>query len=223
VAGQEPATLPAGRDQAPAPDEETHGSPANTGRRRGPALQRAIFDAVFDQIQAVGYARLTMDRVMVAAGTSKAVLYRRWDNKEALVLDALRESMPAMPDIPAQPTLREDLLVLLGALRSTLVAADGIAFHLVAAEVGGDCRAMVNERVFAPAHQAVLDALRRAADRGETDEALVTDLIADIGPALLRSRAMDGSALPDALVVAITDEVLIPLLAPAVRRRRSAY
>jgi AcrR family transcriptional regulator len=222
VAVKEPATLSAGQHRASAPAEETREPAANAGRRRGAALQRAIFDAVFDQIQAVGYARLTMDRVVVAAGTSKAVLYRRWDNKEALVLDALRESMPAMADIPAQPTLREDLLMLLGALRTALVAADGIAFHLVAAEVGGDCRAMVNERVFAPAHQAILDALGRAAGRGETSEAQVTDLVADIGPALLRSRAMDGSELPDDLVVAITDEVLLPLLTPAGAARPSA-
>lgn len=194
------------------PDGESHESSAYARRRRGPVLHRAIFDAVFDQIQTVGYARLTMDRVAAAAGTSKAVLYRRWDSKEALVLDALQESMPAMPDVPGQPTLREDLLMLLGALRSALAAAQGIAFHLVAAEVGGDCQALVNERLFAPAHRAVLGALRRAAERGEISAVMATDLIADIGPALLRSRAMDGSALPDALVAAITDEVLIPLL-----------
>lgn len=194
------------------PDGESHESSAYARRRRGPVLHRAIFDAVFDQIQTVGYARLTMDRVAAAAGTSKAVLYRRWDSKEALVLDALQESMPAMPDVPGQPTLREDLLMLLGALRSALAAAQGIAFHLVAAEVGGDCQALVNERLFAPAHRAVLGALHRAAERGEISAVMATDLIADIGPALLRSRAMDGSALPDALVAAITDEVLIPLL-----------
>ena len=58
-------------------------------RRRGDSLRRAIFEAVFDQLQTVGYANLTMDKVAAAAHTSKAVLYRRWASKDALVAEAL--------------------------------------------------------------------------------------------------------------------------------------
>ena len=181
-------------------------------RRRGPALQRAIFDAVFDQINEIGYARLTMDRLALAAGTSKAVLYRRWDSKEALVLDALRESLPTIPDVPDQGSLRGDLLAVLGAVRAAFAVTKGTAFHLVAAEAGGDCRALANERVFGPAHQAIRNTLGRAAERGEIRPALDSDLVAGIGPALLRSRAIDGEIPPESLVADIVDQVLLPLL-----------
>lgn len=181
-------------------------------RRRGQALQRAIFEAVFDQINEIGYARLTMDRVAAAAGTSKAVLYRRWDSKESLVLDTLRESLPVIGDVPAGGSLREDLLAVLGALRAAFAVTKGTAFHVVAAETGPDCRQLADERVFRPARRVILGILRRAADRGEIRAELVKDLIADVGPALLRSRAIDGSVPGEAMVTAVVDEVFLPLL-----------
>ncbi|MEV8515148.1 TetR/AcrR family transcriptional regulator [Dactylosporangium sp. NPDC051484] len=185
-------------------------------RRRGNELQQAIFDAVFEQIGAIGYARLTMDRVAAAAGTSKPVLYRRWDSKEALVLDALRESLPSVPETPPGLGLREDLLAIFGGLCAAFVVTKGIAFHVVAAEAGQDCRRLADERVFGPAHRAILAVLRAAAERGEIRPDRATDLIADVGPALLRSRAIDGDVPNETMVAAVVDQVLMPLLhAPA--------
>ncbi|AEH09834.1 MULTISPECIES: TetR/AcrR family transcriptional regulator [Protofrankia] len=181
-------------------------------RRRGPALQEAIFSAVFDQINEIGYARLTMDRIAAAAGTSKAVLYRRWESRESLVLDALRESLPTVPEPPAGQSLRADLLHVLETVRSAFTVTKGTTFHLVAAEAGGDCRALADERVFVPAHRVILDVLGRAAGWGEIRAELVTDLIAGIGPALLRSQAIDGPVPDPATVTAIVDEILLPLL-----------
>jgi AcrR family transcriptional regulator len=47
-------------------------------RRRGQILEHAIFDAVLDQLQTVGYTGLTMEGVAACAHTGKAALYRRW-------------------------------------------------------------------------------------------------------------------------------------------------
>jgi AcrR family transcriptional regulator len=61
-------------------------APANgRPRRRGQTLEHAIFDAVLDQLQTVGYVGLTMEGVAAAAHTGKAALYRRWPRKEDLV------------------------------------------------------------------------------------------------------------------------------------------
>ena len=181
-------------------------------RRRGSELQQAIFDAVFEQIAAGGYARLTMERVATAAGTSKPVLYRRWDSKEALVLDALRESLPIVPETPPGLGLRDDLRSVLHALRAAFAATKGTAFHVVAVEAGQDCRRLADERVFAPAQRAIRAILAAAADRGEIRPEVVTDLTVDVGPALLRSRALDGTVPGESAVDAVVDQVLLPLL-----------
>ncbi len=79
-------------------------------RRRGEALERAIFAAVIDQLAAVGYAGLTMDGVAAAASTGKAALYRRWPSKAELVADALGHALPAPEDAPDRGNIREDLI-----------------------------------------------------------------------------------------------------------------
>src|ERR671937_754114 len=54
-------------------------------RRRGAALEAAILDATWTELAAVGYERLSMEGVAARAGTSKAVLYRRWPNRADLL------------------------------------------------------------------------------------------------------------------------------------------
>ena len=48
-----------------------------------------ILDATLDLLLEVGYDRLTMDAVARRARASKATLYRRWDGKPSLVVDAM--------------------------------------------------------------------------------------------------------------------------------------
>jgi hypothetical protein len=114
--------------------------------------------------------------------------------------------------VPAHASLREDLLAVLGLVRTAFAVTKGTAFRLIASEAGGDCRALANERVFSPAHDAILATLRRAVERGETRPELANDLVADIGTALLRSRAIEGEVPPESLVTEIVDDVLLPLL-----------
>jgi hypothetical protein len=49
-----------------------------------------ILDAAVRVLADVGYDRLTMDMVASEARASKATLYRRWQNKAALVVDPSR-------------------------------------------------------------------------------------------------------------------------------------
>src|SRR5690349_4476300 len=111
------------------------GAAAGT-RRRGDALQRAIYDAVVDQLATAGYDGLTMEGVAAAARTGKAALYRRWSGKEDLVLDALRATLPSPADVPRHDDLRADLLAVLHSLRDGWDAAQGTAFQVFKAATG---------------------------------------------------------------------------------------
>ncbi|MYR07350.1 TetR family transcriptional regulator [Gordonia sp. SID5947] len=61
----------------------------STHRRRGPELERAILDAVREQVDRHGYTSITYEGIAAAAGTGKAVLYRRWATKAQMVLAAM--------------------------------------------------------------------------------------------------------------------------------------
>jgi AcrR family transcriptional regulator len=69
-------------------------------------------------VSALGYANLTMEGVATRAGTGKAVLYRRWPNRAALVLAAMRRRVgPLASQVPDTGDLRQDVLIVLRQFR----------------------------------------------------------------------------------------------------------
>ena len=68
-----------------------------------------ILDATLEVLADVGYDRLTMDAVAARAKASKATLYRRWNDKASLVVDALLV-VKHTAETPDTGTLRGDLI-----------------------------------------------------------------------------------------------------------------
>jgi AcrR family transcriptional regulator len=188
-----------------------HGRP----RRRGQALEHAIFGAVLDQLQAVGYVGLTMEGVAACAQTGKAALYRRWPRKEDLVVDALEHALPSPTALPDHGDVRDDLLDLLCRLTAMLNSPAGCALQCLMSEAERDesFARLLHERVKEPRKRMFLDLLVRAADRGQVRPEAATQLMAEVGPALVMQRFLiDGPPVPDDFVVSVLDEVVMPLL-----------
>jgi len=184
-------------------------------RRRGETLERAIYDAVFDQLQTVGYVGLTMEGVAAGAHTGKAALYRRWPRKEDLVVDALEHALPSPTDLPDHGDVREDLLDLLRRLAAMLNSPTGCALQCLMAEIDRDhpFARLLHQRVKEPRKQMFLNLLRRAADRGQVRPEAASPLVAEVGPALVMQRFLaEGPPVPDDYVVSVVDGVVMPLL-----------
>src|SRR5690348_9603094 len=83
-------------------------------RRRGAELEDAILTAAWVELAEAGFAKLTMVSVADRAQTGVAVLYRRWTNKNDLVLAAIRHYGDTHPiAIPDTGNLRDDMIALL--------------------------------------------------------------------------------------------------------------
>src|SRR5664279_1296951 len=83
-------------------------------RRRGAALEEAILEAGAKQLVENGYPGFTFEAIAERAKTGKAVLYRRWPDKEALLLAVLAHQGFGTPaEIPDTGSLREDVITLL--------------------------------------------------------------------------------------------------------------
>jgi AcrR family transcriptional regulator len=191
--------------------------PCGPPRRRGEILERAIFDAVLDQLQVVGYVGLTMEGVAGAAHTGKAALYRRWPRKEDLVVDALEHTLPSPCDLPDHGDVRDDLLDLLRVMAAMLNSPAGCALQCLISETERDesFARLLHERVKEPRKRMFLDLLARGADRGQVRPAAVSQLVAEVGPALVMQRFLaEGAPVPDAYVVSVVDDVVMPLLRP---------
>lgn len=185
-------------------------------RRRGPALEEALLDAAWTELTERGYDELTIDGVAVRAGTSRAVLYRRWPNKQELVLAAVAHEVAK--DVVVAPdtgSLRGDAIALLRQANKVRV---GLVVPLLT-RLGGfyqqtgsslaDLETLVRGR-----RDAALDqAIQRAIDRGEIEPDQVTERIARLPVDLFRYEVlMTLRPLPDEAIEEIVDTVWLPLL-----------
>jgi AcrR family transcriptional regulator len=83
------------------------------GRPRSKARKQAILHAAFELLGERGLSATSMNAVAERAGVSKATIYRWWDSKELLALDALYAEWDAASPAPRQTgTLRGEMLAL---------------------------------------------------------------------------------------------------------------
>jgi len=60
------------------------------GRPRSEESHQAILHAALQELAADGFAGMSIEGVAARAGVGKTTIYRRWSNKEALVLEAMQ-------------------------------------------------------------------------------------------------------------------------------------
>jgi AcrR family transcriptional regulator len=191
-------------------DPETSQLPGRANRRRGARLEDALLDAAWDELQAVGYAKLTMEAVAARAGTSKPVLYRRWPNRALLVLAVFRRQATSIADVvPDAGDLRDDTLAVLRHLRNRQQIAGPEVIHGLLAELQ-DVPAGVLEIL----PTVMTTVLARAMERGEVRPERVTRTVAALPGNLVRHEMMvSREPVTDQFLVEVVDEVFLPLVA----------
>ncbi len=176
-----------------------------------------ILDAAFAELLAVGYDRLTFDSVAKAARASKATLYRRWESKPALVVDAVMRHKNAAPvETPDQGSLRADLLALVAPKTGRIVGPGQNETRALAAVFTG----LLTDPEFASAFRArFVDPRRRmgeaivarARERGEittdVDGGLLTASLAGI---VLHRSFVLGEPVDRELLERIVDTIILP-------------
>lgn len=192
-----------------------------TRRRRGAALERALLDAALAELTEKGYSGLTIESVAARARTSRAVLYRRWATKPALVQAALAHARTKEPvEIPDTGSLRGDMIELLrrtSRSRARIGALVLLQLSAYFAETGTGPAEL--REIFLPTDRAnAFDTVvLRAVDRGEIDPARLTPRIVAVPMDLLRQELMMTlRPVPDEAIASIIDEVFLPLVRPGV-------
>lgn len=187
-------------------------------RRRGEALERAIYEATLAELREVGYLNLSMERVAQRARTGNASLYRRWPSRAELVIDAVSSIVPERGEVPDTGSVRGDLLALLRLACARQAGPAGEVMRGVIAESLGNDRVHAARARLADQRIAqVLTVLRRGADRGEVRPGAVVPVVAAVAPMLVMGFfLLRGEAVTDQTLTEIVDQVMLPLVqAPA--------
>ena len=196
-------------------NEDARTRPAGTpGRRLDRSLDVAIRAAVLQVLAEVGYRRLTMDDVALAARVSKATIYRRWPSKADLLISIIHEASDETLSVPDTGSLRGDLIALLTALTDILGGPGGGASRALLG-------AMTDEPALAeafrrgPLHrwaQAFITVFERAIRRGDYSPGVIPSLAAEAGSAILLQRwLISGQPVDPDLAQSVVDEVMMPL------------
>jgi AcrR family transcriptional regulator len=186
-------------------------------RRRGEELEAALLEAAWQELVEVGFARLTMESVAARAKTGVAVLYRRWPNKDDLVLAAIGHYGTTHPvDIPDTGSLRGDIIALLGIASSTRISFATIvsaAFSGLLASTGLT-PAQVREKIMADRPLWSDQIFARAQERGEIDLDRIPPAVLTMPFDLMRhDMLMTYKPITPERVLAIVDDLFMPLVA----------
>src|ERR1700733_12905864 len=182
-------------------------------RRRGEELETALLEAAWQELVEAGFARLTMESVAARAKTGVAVLYRRWPNKDDLVIAAIRHYGTTHPvDIPDTGSLRGDMIALLSSFSSariSFVAIVGAVFPGLPAS-GGLTPAQVREKVLADRPLWSGQIFAQAHERGEIDLDRIPPVVLTMPFDLMRhDMLMTYKPIPPARVLGIVDDLFM--------------
>ena len=154
------------------------GSARKPGRPRSAQAHQAILQATLHLLAEDGYSGLTLEGVAARAGVGKTTIYRRWNSKEELVMDAIRSIHLEVPIIDTG-NFRQDILTMLRntmALNSPVI--QGLLLKTLSEIESNPAIVQVfQERLVAPRFARLLQMIERAKARGEIRAELDTALI----------------------------------------------
>ncbi len=171
---------------------------ASAGRPRSEEAHRAILDATLELLVEVGYSALTVEGVAQRAGVGKATIYRRWTSKLPLVIEAFGD-LPAFEESDSGDLATDLEQILRSYLRVYNTTPLGAVVPSLAGELPHNPELM---DLFTPVvkqrRQPLMNALRRAAERGEIPADLDLELAADliVGPITVRVFFTPGKLSP---------------------------
>jgi len=196
----------------------TDAGPAETSRRpgrpRSEQAEQAIIEATLDLFAEQGFEGVCVEAVAARAGVGKATIYRRWPNKEELLLAALSSMKSPIPE----PTgsVRDDLVAQMSVMcadRADPRKARRYALLLGEGQKYPRLMARYKATVIGPRHDAMRAVIRRGIASGEirADADIEIALLALTGTVLAKEKAADGS-LDGEFAARIVDELLLGLL-----------
>jgi AcrR family transcriptional regulator len=183
------------------------------GRPRSAVIDEAITEAVLDLLaDGMTIEALSMEAVAARAGVGKATIYRRWPNKEAMLIDAVARLKGEPPVIKGE-SVREDLLALMRPIgRVTITRAGQIMPCLIPHLHRSPELLRLYQQMIEPRRELMRAVLRRGVASGE----LRADIDVEVVGAMLAAPLVAQTVLrwnPNLPAEGLPERLLDTLLA----------
>ncbi|HTX27805.1 MAG TPA: TetR/AcrR family transcriptional regulator [Streptosporangiaceae bacterium] len=187
----QPVTV-AGPDTGPA----TGPIARRPGRPRSEQAEQAIIEATLDVFAEQGFEGVCVELVAARAGVGKATIYRRWPNKEELLLAALGSLKSPYPE-PQGDSVREDLLAIIEVMcadKADPRKARRYALLLGEGEKYPRLMARYKAEVVEPRRDMIRSVIRRGIGTGELrpDTDVEISMLTLTGAIMAQEKSLDG-------------------------------
>ena len=184
-------------------------------RRRGQALEAAIFKIVLQELAQTGYVNFSIERIAGKAKTSKPVIYRRWPTRAQLVYAALRANRPLYSsEAPDTGTVRGDLTAILRRVSEMVDEVSPEVIFGLTAELLREKQPLLFAEVHERTVKTMTEILSRGVRRGEIAAEKLTPRLAALPFDLVRYQLM---VLQQRLSAQDMDEIVDQIFLPLVR------
>ncbi len=184
------------------------------GRPRSEAVTGVVLTAAIELVAEAGFYQFSMDELATRSGVAKSTIYRRWNSRAQLIIDALHHGVTPL-NLVDTGTLTGDLLAFAGEVRERFVrgALPDVLPQLVGAaatdtEVRTALEAYVDHR-----RQPIVVIVDRAIGRGELRADVDLDLLVDLinGPILYR-KLLSHEPIDDQFLQRLVEAVATPFV-----------
>lgn len=170
----------------------------------------AVVEATLDLLNERGVAAITIEAISERSGVAKTTIYRHWDSKAEVVIDAIGTLIDP-PPAPNTGSLRGDLRAVLGGLAQALTSSplSGLLPSLIDAAERDPEFAELHRSEATTRHRVVRDVVVRGIERGELPSEVDPDEFLEFvtGPLFYRRWVSVGSVDP-AFAFRVVDLVL---------------
>lgn len=172
--------------------------------------RQVVLTAVLEELAEAGHSQFTVESVAARSGVGKSTIYRHWDGKTQLIVDAMQtlNTQPA-PDVGGSPRerIRQLLQHLAQALTdSTLGPATSALIE--AAERDTEVRELFHV-YSARRRRALVDAIAAGIDAGSLDETVDPELAAHaLAGAIFYARLVTSTPLDTTAIDRLMTTVL---------------
>jgi len=204
-------------DQGPVTDTDAGPDPQagrRPGRPRSEQAEQAIIEATLDVFAEKGFEGVCVELVAARAGVGKATIYRRWPNKEELLLAAFGSLKSPLPE-PKGVSVRDDLLAMVEVMcadKADPRKARRYALLLGEGEKYPRLMARYKETVVEPRREVMRAVIRHGVETGELrPDTDVEIAMLQLTGAIMAQEKSQAGMLDDDFAARLVDGLLLGL------------
>lgn len=160
------------------------------GRPRSEASRASILAAVLDLLMRKSLREISVEEIAKEAGVAKTTVYRWWDTKAQLAIDAFLNDISIKAPFEEKESVIETIKSQVRSLATQYKGRDGEIIRQIIAECQANSHdlAMFRERFLTIRRKAAIETLQRARDEGVLSTKIPDETVIDLiyGPIYYR-------------------------------------